>query len=282
MRTSSSLVALCLAVAALWPAADARAAETFDTCTGFIDSVPATITTQGTWCLRRDLATAITSGAAITVATNNVTIDCNNFKLGGLAAGAGTATAGIASSNRQNIGVRNCNVRGFFAGVELIGGAGHLVEHSRFDNNTARGIFVDAPNSLVRDNRILDTGGSTTDITPTGIYSAGDLIDNIVTNVYTDTLETAQGIVSTCAGCTIRENVVSGIFAPAGDAYGIDAPTSAARITGNHVANPTETTGTGIWGLTDTVCTGNSSVNFTIGIVDCMVAQDNAVIPMPL
>ncbi len=66
----------------------AHAAESYDNCTGFIDSVPATITTQGTWCLRKNLATNITTGNAITIATNNVTIDCNDFKIGGLAAGS--------------------------------------------------------------------------------------------------------------------------------------------------------------------------------------------------
>ncbi|HEY0661599.1 MAG TPA: hypothetical protein VGD21_09825, partial [Lysobacter sp.] len=60
--------------------APAQAAQSYDNCTGFIDSLPATITTQGTWCLRKDLSTAMSSGNAITIATNNVTIDCNDFK----------------------------------------------------------------------------------------------------------------------------------------------------------------------------------------------------------
>src|SRR5690606_25516601 len=67
----------------------AQAEETFDTCTSFIPSLPTVITSQGTWCLDKNLGTAITGGNAITVATNNVTIDCNGFKIGGLAAGDG-------------------------------------------------------------------------------------------------------------------------------------------------------------------------------------------------
>src|SRR5690606_28675588 len=46
----------------------ARAAQSYDTCTGFIDSLPATINSQGTWCLRGNVSTAITSGNAIEVA----------------------------------------------------------------------------------------------------------------------------------------------------------------------------------------------------------------------
>ena len=104
--------ALALATLALSMAPDAsHAAQSYDNCTGFIDSVPATITTQGTWCLRKDLSTSIRFGDAITVDANNVTIDCNDFKLGGLSAGPGTKAFGIAGRERQNITVRNCNVR---------------------------------------------------------------------------------------------------------------------------------------------------------------------------
>ena len=66
-------------------------AETWHACRGFIDALPATITTQGTWCLRRDLTISLASGEAITIAANNVTIDCNDYKIGGLGAGAATA-----------------------------------------------------------------------------------------------------------------------------------------------------------------------------------------------
>src|SRR5690242_4309124 len=100
---------LFLAGALLVPAA-AAAAESYDNCSNTISSLPAVIATQGTWCLKGDLSTAITSGTAITINTNNVTIDCNNFKLGGLAAGAGTSTYGIFASNRLNATVRHCNV----------------------------------------------------------------------------------------------------------------------------------------------------------------------------
>ena len=85
-----------LAVLACKPAS---AAESYDNCAGFITSLPAVISSQGTWCMKQDLATAVTSGFVITVATNNVTIDCNNFKLGGLAAGAGTQASGIFANN---------------------------------------------------------------------------------------------------------------------------------------------------------------------------------------
>src|SRR5690606_3094851 len=133
-------------------------AETYATCTGFIDSLPATISTQGVWCLRKNLSTAITEGSAIVIATNNVTIDCNGFKVGGLAGGEYTLAMGIRATDRQNVTVRHCNVRGFYCGVQL-SGAGHLVEDSRFDNSSYAGIYVRGDNNLVRRNRVYDTGG---------------------------------------------------------------------------------------------------------------------------
>jgi len=179
-----------LLVAAMWlPATSCLAAESYDNCTGFIDSVPATITTQGTWCLRGDLATAIASGAAIEIATSNVTIDCNHFKLGGLAAGAGTTTSGISALDRSNVTIRQCNIRGFMRGIYLretgSGAGGHLVEDNRLDGNTLQGVSVRGDGSSIRRNMVVNTGGSTTALDATAIatWLDVDVIDNTVDRV---------------------------------------------------------------------------------------------------
>jgi hypothetical protein len=146
---------------------------------------PATITTQGTWCLNADLTTAITSGNAITVAANNVTIDCNDFKLGGLAAGLGTQANGIFADTRDNVTIRRCNIRGFYLGTLLTSGSGHLVEDNRFDSNTNTGIDVESDRSIIRRNLVIATGGSSVSPTPAGIVSQGsvDVLDNTVNGV---------------------------------------------------------------------------------------------------
>ena len=140
-----------------------RAAQSYDNCTAFIDTLPASISTQGTWCLRHDVTTAITSGNAITINTNNVTIDCNDFKIGGLQAGVGTAAIGVYAMDRLNATVRNCGIRGFYYGIELAGsaGGGHLIEDNRLDANTYVAIFVAGDGSVVQRNRLSTTGGST-------------------------------------------------------------------------------------------------------------------------
>lgn len=165
--------------------APAWAAESYDNCTGFITSLPTTIATQGVWCLDRDLSTAISSGNAITVTTNNVTIECNHFKIGGLAAGPGTSAFGIRAIARLNTTVRNCNLRGFVTAVYLVG-AGHLVEGSRFDGNTFSGIHLEGPGSMARNNLVLDTGGSTMDLGfAAGIWAeyGTDVVDNSISGV---------------------------------------------------------------------------------------------------
>src|SRR5690242_11044818 len=97
----------------------ASAAASYDTCKGFITSLPAIIDTAGTWCFNKDLNTANNSGTAISINSDNVTIDCNGFKLGGLAAGESTNEGGIVSYDHRNITIRHCNIRGFSFGVSL-------------------------------------------------------------------------------------------------------------------------------------------------------------------
>ena len=58
-----------------------------------ITALPAVITHPGVYCFTGDLITSMPSGSAIDIQANNVVLDLNGFKLGGLGAGTGT-TAG--------------------------------------------------------------------------------------------------------------------------------------------------------------------------------------------
>ncbi len=226
----------------------ALAAESYDNCTGFIDSVPATISTQGVWCLRKNVSTAIDAGYAINITTNNVTIDCNDFKIGGLGGGAGTHTYGIYANERSNATVRHCNIRGFYYGVALLGssGSGHVVEDSRFDGNTYAAIYVQGDGSAIRDNEVRDTGGSTfTDGSAIGIlaYDGVDLIGNTVTGVSPAPYNgngSAYGILARGydAGGSVVGNRVRGLVSPGtGVAYGIyNEGASRMILRGNDVA----------------------------------------------
>lgn len=204
-----------------------EASETYHTCSGFIDSLPATISTQGTWCLRKDLATALSYGDAIEISANNVTIDCNGFKIGGLAAGIYSMATGIYAWDRQNVTIRNCNIRGFWYGILLSHGAGHLVQDNLLSNNLAVGISIEGGNSIVRRNRIYDTGG-------TGIHGAADIIGNTVSGIFSDAGGgSLSGISSNGTGNIIQGNKVSG-FDITGLADGVSTVTWGLHLWGSN------------------------------------------------
>ena len=182
---------LLLALASLFLLSPAARAET-TLCTE-ITTLPATITTQGIYCLKKDLATAIASGNAISIQANNVTLDCNGRKLGGAAAGAATQAVGIWASMRNNITVRNCNVRGFHTGILIDDpcgdcmSSGHLVEDNLADFNTKVGLYVYGDHTVVRNNRVINTGDSVIGGDVIGIYLQGQPIlgeGNFVSGVY--------------------------------------------------------------------------------------------------
>jgi hypothetical protein len=210
--------------------APASAASSYDACTGFITTLPTTVSTQGVWCFNKDLSSAISSGNAITVAVNNVTIDCNSFKLGGLGAGSATETIGIFADGRSNTTIRDCNIRGFKVGAvvgsELAGG--HRIERNRFEANTGASLLIEGDGSVVSDNQIIDTGGTTGSAFPytVAIATGGrvDVLDNHITGV--DGTSSLSGLavgvlVDAPAGAAIGGNRIGGLYYDAGGAYGV-------------------------------------------------------------
>ncbi len=252
-----------------------HAAQSYDNCNNFIDTVPATISTQGVWCLRKDLSTSIGTGAAITINANNVTIDCNDFKLGGLAAGPSSIAVGISALNRQNATIRHCNVRGFKAGILLNDGAGHLVEDNRLDNNLAFGIYILGEHNLVQRNRVFDTGGNAAAKNTFGIYAQAAIIDNVVDGVFADVGGGfIAGISASGTGARVSGNTVAGLAPTAtngiavSNVVGINVGQGPMTIVGNSIFGP----GTvGIWGWTAAVsfCSDNTVYAFTTDMGDC-------------
>ena len=263
--------------------APVQAAQSYDSCAGFIDALPATISTQGVWCLRKNLSTAITSGNAITIATNNVTIDCNDFKIGGLAAGDSSTARGIYANNRQNASVRHCAIRGFYFGINLDGGAGHLVEDNRLDNSLFSGIWVAfADNNRVQRNRVYDTGGVPGGADSYGILADADVIDNTVAGVFATATDTfPSGIYIFDSGSEARGNQVRGLaVAGTGQAIGILVGNSDITLADNRISAAAVTPGYGIYGGgANTFCTGNTVVNFATNYFSCEHTVDN--LPAP-
>lgn len=198
------------------------AAAEITQCTN-ITSVPMTISSQGVYCMKQHLPTNLASGNGITVTVNNVTIDCNNFKLGNLAAGTSNTAIGISATGRDNLTIRNCGIRGWRNGVQLSDGA-YRVENNVFDFNRQTAIFISGDGSSVRNNEVISTGGSTvpalTDFH--GINASGDI--------------------------DINDNLVDGVTATAttnGNAYGIRTENSNASTVGGNIVRNLAKAGSG-------------------------------------
>ena len=283
MHVRHSLSAAAVLLAGTLLTQSARAAESNDTCTGFIDTVPTTITTQGVWCLDSNLSTGIAAGSAITVGTNNVTIDCNDFKLGGLAAGSTSQAVGIHAVGRHNVTIRNCSIRGFHRGLSLEGGgSGHRIEDNRLDNNLMVGVYVEGEHNLVRNNQVFDTGGYTGGgDSVIGIYAAADVIDNTVAGAFNASeAHSSSGITIPASGAEVRHNRVRGINGVL--VYGIFATGGGVTIDSNRVSALSTTSGTGVYGVgVLTFCTNNTVVNYTSAYAACEASADNLELPVP-
>jgi parallel beta-helix repeat protein len=271
MRFHRSFAIFLLAAATQFAPQQARAARGYGNCAHFIDTVPASISSQGVYCLREDLATTITSGSAIEIKTNNVTIDCNDFKIGGLAAGEASQAIGIHATSRQNVIVRNCNVRGYKTGIGL-SGSGHLVEDNRLDNNLYTGIDVAGNNSLVRRNRVYDTGGLTGSTQSFGIRASSSVVDNTVDGVFTDATATSlAGIHSSGDGTQVTDNRVRAAKT------GIKVTGASQSVSDNNVSWADGGGAYGIQGVSDTgtSCTENTVAGYGNPIILCKTNGGN-------
>ena len=279
-RSIASLASLALLAPAALLAPPPAAAETYQTCAGFIDSVPAVISTQGVWCFRKDLSTEMASGNAITINTNNVTIDCNHFKLGGLAAGDATGTTAILASGRQNTTIRNCNVRGFLVGVSLQGStAGNRVEDNRFDDNLWMGIAVAGDQNLVQRNSVFSTGGAQT--FNIGISADADIIDNTVSDVFTaNPVAFVIGIAANGPGNTVVGNRVRNL-ASTQPYVAINVASPGMVLERNRIDAEFDTTGDAVrtTGMGDATCIGNLSRNYANAFDACSVVSGNIALP---
>jgi hypothetical protein len=199
-------------------------------CTA-IPSVPYTITVPGIYCLNSNLETAMISGNSITINVNNVVIDLNGRKLGGGSAGAGTGAGGIYANQRKNITITNGTIRGFYYGVFLDDASpyttsqGHIIEDIRADMNTYMGLRVSGRGNIIRNNQVVDTGGTTTSNYATGIDVHGPgnrVFNNDVYETKEKSTAMAVGIaLSSSDGSVVMNNRVGNQDFGTGISYGI-------------------------------------------------------------
>ena len=208
-----------------------------------ITTIPTTITTQGIYCLNGNLAGSLATGKAITIDTNNVTIDMNGYKLGNLGAGPGTNAWGIYAYQRKNITIRNGIIRGFYYGIGLnddppyTTSSGHLIEDVRLDGNIYMGIGILGSGNTARNNQVINTG---TSANAYGIYAAG-LGARVLNNDVTDTegSGTAYAVfLDYSAGSVVEGNRISNVISSGSYAYGVSlSGSSGSVVEGNRISN---------------------------------------------
>ncbi|HEY0660991.1 MAG TPA: right-handed parallel beta-helix repeat-containing protein [Lysobacter sp.] len=259
------------------------AAESYENCAGFIDSLPATISKPGTWCLRKNLSTSIASGNALSITQSHVNLDCNGFQIDGLAAGPSADTRGIYVHHATYTVVRNCSVRGFRYGIELVGGQTNLIEDNLFQQNFQIGIKSYFAGSLVRRNRVIDTGGRPDASYSAGIFTQGDVVDNTVDGIFAALPGDLEGIhVFSDRAALIRGNRVRNfVLNGGGHATAIVSFTESGNhlVIRNQVANsPTIKGGFVYISVYPPYCRGNDVAGLNGGLgYFCLAEFDNIV-----
>ena len=272
MTTKRSLVVFVGSALALWSSLTVAplGAADIDTCKP-INSVPFTINSPGVYCLRQNTSVVMNSGHAIEVDTSNVVVDLSGFQLNG-GGNAASQAVGIHSGPHLNVTVRNGTVRGFFVGVFLgdtdsAVSSGHVVEDLRAHFNRFAGIRVAGRDSIVRNNLVYGTGGSTygpTIYTGIGVQGGGGI--QVLNN---DVLKTSAGTISGIGisvacneGCIIEGNRIGNLTLPevGPPVHGIQVGFSNDVLVVNNRITKTNT------GITFSAASGKYRDNLTSGV----------------
>lgn len=148
-----------------------------------IDRLPVRLTKSGSYCLTDDMEYSKGSGLAISVESNDVTIDLNGYTLTGSGGSASTAK-GIHAGKRKNITIKNGRISGFYFGIDLRNdspkssarSSGHSVSKVILDSNWYFGVRVMGTGCEIRNCEIVNTGGCTLKrhTIPHGVRLVGD------------------------------------------------------------------------------------------------------------
>jgi hypothetical protein len=247
-----------------------------------ITTLPYTITSPGFYYLGGNLTQAFSPGGdAITVSSDDVTLDLMGFCLSGPGKQSGIYSGIYSASQRSNVEIRNGSVRYFGgAGISFNSGSnvGIRVIGVRVRETGGSGIGLNGNANLVMDCSAMNAGNICIDVTAAGNTIKGNLVSG------SDHEGIRAGVGSTVMGNVARSNGYAGISA-AGSlvidnvaafnvGYGI--------ITGSNATVTRNTAGAnGDVGIrTDTYCTitNNTTDGLTYDNATCNLAN-NTVTP---
>jgi hypothetical protein len=200
---------------ALYPAA--VLAQSAD-CTA-LGALPATISQPGKYCLVQDYTVNSATVKAITIAANDVTLDCGGHTIRNLATSSAGSSEGIFANERNSITIRNCRIQGGFTnGISLLqnNAAPNRNYYITIDNNFVagpywHGIRVYGSAVEISNNRVYDIGGQI-DTYGMGIRVAGSIVEG------------------SPKYHLVHHNVVAGTSSPTKQAFGIYSDNSLASL----------------------------------------------------
>jgi hypothetical protein len=219
-------------------------------CIG-IASLPAELLTPGRYCLQKDFDQPFTTGNAISIAGNDVVLDCNghrirNSHLTSTPNGIGTYTAS------SRVVVRNCVLEGFYVGIYLGVGSDsdnrdNVIEGNTIDKGRWAGMYVGGSDIRIERNRIIAGRGSYNgsfrgiELVSFSDNASGNVVrDNLIQGVFPEPGAASVQIVgieiSYTHGTEVTGNVLTGIYAPTNngtvaiEGYGVEGTTISRNV----------------------------------------------------
>lgn len=220
-----------------------------------ITTIPYTISSPGYYELGSNISSTNSNFSAITINSDNVTLDLKNYTLSNSGAGPNTISNGVYANQRKNVTIQNGAVSNFLYGIRLedtstnYSVSNYLVKNVKTLSNTFRGMCISGTNNSVTCCIVDDTQGCT-----------------FFSNAFSCGIE-VKGVCN-----YVARNVISTVF-PQGTGEGLGISVSdggnGSLIEDNKIINATLASSSyGIWvgGNSNVVCNNNTIINYQHGI----------------
>jgi len=277
-------------------------AETFN-CTA-IDTLPATISSPGNYCLNKNFdQTYGVDSYALRLYGSDIVLDCNGHRI--RTTNAANTQVGIYSTpNPSGVTIRNCTIDGFQTGIFLQGTDNTGATGNRIVNNIVLhsrqiGIYVIGSSNLIEGNQVSQNLGNVNGIA-TGIFmyssdhqGGGNIIrDNVISDFKPQLggQPTTGMELDNMQDVTVTGNTISGLYAYTGSyVIGIRiSDMTGSSISGNTISTPPPAAAPydgsfnlGIWAtssgsdLSTLLCSDNTVGHFSNDIYGCGVITGN-------
>lgn len=271
--------------------APAYSQETASTCTTIINTLPYTISSPGTYCLRTNSITQSFYG--VQILSSDVVLNCRGRSIE--AAVPQSGSDGISTmSGLDNVTVQNCIVKGFDRGISIGHEAhGAQVLNNRVENGLSDGIIVWGHNARVVNNRVSNmrpesgqqvVGISLLPFSPEVSATGQELLNNTVASMSASYLLVGLMVSGSTEPRIVNNHVLD--LQPAPGAYAasiwMTGWAQGANTTGGQLINNSSMARfegvQALWGQ-PALCRGNTAVGLTFGFEGCLTQSDNVLIP---